>query len=135
MQKPNLIKGGSHTETRGKFEFINDFDLTKIKRFYKTTHFDTETIRAWQVHQKETKWFHCIKGSFEVKVADLLTKEINSFTLTESEITVLHISSGNANGFKALESDSVLMIFSDMTLEQAKDDNMKLEVGAFAEKW
>ena len=130
-----IIKGATHTDQRGKLEFINDFDLTKVKRFYKTTHFDTETIRAWQVHQKETKWFHCIKGSFKIKIADLLTKEIRSFTLSESEITVLHIPFGHANGFKALESDSTLMIFSDMTLEEAKDDNERFEVGAFGEEW
>ena len=129
------IKGDSHTDTRGKLDFINDFDLSKVKRFYKTTHFDTETIRAWQVHQKETKWFHCIKGSFEVKIADLISKEVKSFTLSESEITVLHIPFGYANGFKALESNSVLMIFSDKTLEEAKDDNERFEVGAFGEKW
>jgi len=86
-----LITGGSHTDNRGKLEFINDFDLSKVKRFYKTTHFDIETVRAWQVHQKESKWFHCIKGSFIIKVADLITKEVKSFTLSDTEPTVLHI--------------------------------------------
>ncbi len=131
----NLIKGGSHTDTRGKLEFINDFDLSKVKRFYKTTHFDIETIRAWQVHQKEIKWFHCIKGSFKINIANLVTKEVKSYTLTYKEPAVLHIPPGNANGFKALEPDSVMMIFSDKTLEETKEDNERLEVGAFGEEW
>ena len=130
-----LIKGGSHKDDRGKLEFINDFDLSKIKRFYKTTHFDTETIRAWQVHKIETKWFHCIKGNFKVKIANLETKRIESFTLNSKEPTVLHIPNGNANGFKALEDDSILMIFSDKTLEEAKNDNERLEIGFFGEEW
>jgi len=130
-----LIKGGIHTDTRGKLEFINDFDLSDVKRFYKTTHFDTETIRAWQVHKKETKWFHCIKGSFEVKVANLKTKEVKSYELTSEEPSILHIPKAHANGFRALEPDSTLMIFSDMTLEEAKEDNKKVEIGFFGEEW
>ncbi len=130
-----LITGGSHTDNRGKLEFINDFDLSKVKRFYKTTHFDIETVRAWQVHQKETKWFHCIKGSFKVKVADLVTKQVKSFTLSDTEPTVLYIPSGNANGFIALEPNSILIIFSDLSLEDAKSDNERMKVGAFGEEW
>ena len=130
-----IIKGGSHTDARGKLEYINDFDLSKVKRLYKTTHFDTETIRAWQVHEIETKWFHCIKGSFEVKIANLETGEVKEFILTVNEPTVLHVPKGNANGFKALEDNSQFMIFSDLSLEEAKEDNERLEVGAFGEEW
>ena len=135
MQKPKLITGGVHTYERGKLEYINDFDLSKVKRFYKTTHFDTETIRAWQVHQKETKWFHCIKGSFEIRIADLETKEIRKYILTENKPTVLHIPKGNANGFRAMEENSTLMIFSDLSLEDAKGDNKRMEIGSFGEEW
>ena len=130
-----LIKGGTHTDKRGKLEFINDFDLSQVKRFYKTTHFDIETIRAWQVHRIETKWFHCIKGSFEVKVADLRTNEVKTFTLTDNKSEVLHIPKGNANGFRALDENSILMIFSDLSLEEAKKDNKRLEIGDFNEQW
>ena len=130
-----LIKGDTHTDKRGKLEFINDFDLSKIKRFYKITPLDTKIIRAWQVHEIETKWFHCVKGSFEVKVADLLTNEVNTFTLTDNKPEVLHIPKGNANGFKALEENSILMIFADLTLEEAKNDNKRLEIGDFNEQW
>ena len=130
-----LIKGGAHTDERGKLEFINDFDLTPVKRFYKTTHFDTEIIRAWQIHKIETKWFHCIKGSFEVRVVNLETKEVIKYILTDKEPTVLHIPKGNANGFRALEENSTLMIFSDLTLEEAKKDNKRMDIGVFGEIW
>ena len=135
MQKPKLITGGIHVDDRGKLEFINDFDLSRVRRFYKTTHFDTETVRAWQVHTKETKWFHCIKGRFKIQVADLITKEVKSFTLEENKTTVLHIPPGNANGFIALEQNSTLMIFSDKTLEETKEDNNRMETGSFGEEW
>ena len=129
------IKGATHTDIRGKIEFINEFDLTPVKRFYKTTHFDTEIIRAWQVHKIETKWFHCIKGSFEVRVVNLETKKIKKYTLTDKEPIVLHIPKGNANGFKALKDNSILMIFSDLSLEDAKEDNERMDIGAFGDVW
>ena len=32
--KPELIKGGSHSDNRGSIIFNNDFDTTDIKRIY-----------------------------------------------------------------------------------------------------
>lgn len=135
MKNPELIKGGIYTDVRGKLEFINDFDLSRVKRFYKTTHFDTKTIRAWQVHKIETKWFYCIKGSFEVKIINLSTKRFENFILNENAPSILYIPLGNANGFRALENNSTLIIFSDQKLIDAKNDNERFEVGSFGEKW
>jgi len=133
--KPNHIKGATHIDVRGKLEHINELDLSRVKRFYKITPANTSIIRAWQVHKLEAKWFHCVKGSFEVRIVNLETKEITSYTLSEKEMTVLYIPKGYANGFRALEEESTLQVFSDKTLEDSLKDGEKLEIGYFGESW
>ena len=55
-----------HTDKRGSVAYVNDFDLTEVKRFYKITHSSIETLRAWQGHKREQKWFSCTKGAFVI---------------------------------------------------------------------
>ena len=61
---PTLFSGNQHQDARGKISFINDCDLSKIKRFYVIKPADTEVVRAWQGHQQEEKWFYVVEGSF-----------------------------------------------------------------------
>ena len=137
-----LIKGNIHTDLRGTLRFVNDFNFKGVKRFYCIQHHDTEVIRAWQGHQKETKYFYVTKGSFiinwiEIDNFDLPSKDriVQSKILTDQESEVLTISGGNANVFKALEPDSTIIIFSDMTLEDSKSDNFRWEQDYFNAKW
>ncbi len=135
MNKPKKINGGVHSDYRGKLEFVNSFDMSDVKRFYKVTHTKIDTIRAWQIHNLETKWFYCIKGGFKVKVVNLVSNEIENFKLFENEPVVLWIPPGNGNGFKALIPDSELIVFSDKLLVESKGDNQRLDVGSFGEIW
>ena len=62
----SLIHGGLHTDERGTVSFINDFDMAPVRRFYIIEHPDTKTVRDWQGHKREQKWFLVIAGSFKV---------------------------------------------------------------------
>lgn len=62
--KPLLIDGGIFTDKRGIIRYANEFTLTNIIRFYTIEHGDVNTVRAWQGHQFETKYFFPIKGKF-----------------------------------------------------------------------
>jgi len=132
---PINIKGATHIDSRGKLDYINDLDLSEVKRFYKITPVNTEIIRAWQVHKIESKWFHCVKGSFEVKIVNLETNELSTFVLNSSEMEVLYIPKNYANGFRALEANSTLQVFSDKTLEDSLLDGGTEEIGFFNEVW
>ena len=63
-----IIEGGVFTDERGTINFVNDFDLSPIKRFYVTTNYSTDIIRAWQGHQIESRWFYCVQGSLDVRL-------------------------------------------------------------------
>ncbi|MDB4505884.1 dTDP-4-dehydrorhamnose 3,5-epimerase family protein [Saprospiraceae bacterium] len=133
-QSLELIEGGIHSDERGTIAFVNDFDLSKCVRFYRITHPETSIIRAWQGHQKESKWFHCYSGSFLIKLIKIdnwenpsLDLEVKTFELKGAQSQVLYIPSGYASGFKALENNSSLMVFSDMTVEESVADDFRFE--------
>lgn len=127
-----LFEGGIFHDHRGTIRHVNQFGFAGVKRFYTIYHKDTGTIRAWQGHKMECKYFYVIKGSFLlkcIKVDNWQKPSINSipesFILTENESLIIKVEPGYANGFKALEPDSIIMVFSDKTLEEAKDDNYR----------
>jgi dTDP-4-dehydrorhamnose 3,5-epimerase len=131
-EKPNIIKGGNFTDQRGIMRFVNDFNFSDVKRFYFIKHPDIEVIRAWQGHQYEKKYFYPISGSFVVawvKIDDFnnpskdLKPEYHILSATNSEIA--SIPKGYANGFKALETNSEILVFSDMSLNESLNENIR----------
>ena len=134
MNNIQVIEGGISIDARGKIAYVNDLDITDAKRFYIIHHNDTETVRAWQAHQYERKWFYCLKGSFTTAFVRIdnwenpskdLTAEI--FILSDKESKVICIPEGFANGIKANEPNSILMVFSDKTLTESINDSWKYD--------
>ena len=132
--KAAIITGGKHVDERGELFFFNDLDLGPIKRFYTITHPETKVVRAWQGHKIETKWFHVIEGEFTVvlvKPDDWIKPspltETEKFSLKAGENIILKIPGGYANGVKAVIPGSKLLIFSDRTVDEAKDDNYRFD--------
>jgi dTDP-4-dehydrorhamnose 3,5-epimerase len=135
---PTIIKGGSFTDERGTIRFVNDFCFEDVKRFYFIKHPDTSVVRAWQGHQFEKKYFYPISGSFVVawvkidkfeNPSDNLIPEYHILSAKNSEI--LSVPKGYANGLKALEPNSELMIFSDLNLEESVNEKIRYP----ADKW
>ncbi|MBE0650616.1 MAG: WxcM-like domain-containing protein [Bacteroidales bacterium] len=134
MEIPELIEGGFFVDERGELEYVNDFDLSSIKRMYIIRHPEKKIIRAWQGHRVEHKYFKCIKGSFVVawkKVDDFSKPDDQNkveFVLLKKKINqVLSIPPGYVNGLKALEDNSEILIFSDRYLKESGDDQIKFE--------
>ena len=139
--KPNLIEGGEYIDERGKLEFFNDFDMSSIKRMYFTTHFDTGVVRAWQGHTIESRWFYCVKGSFIVKLVKIdnwmapsESLKVYEYKLTADKQQILYIPNGFANGFKALEGDSKLMILSNYGFNEIENDQIRFDQNKWT-KW
>jgi dTDP-4-dehydrorhamnose 3,5-epimerase len=122
-----LIKGNLYKDNRGIVRFVNDFDMKNVVRMY-CIEPQLGIIRAWQGHKKETKWFFAAKGSFVVKVVDMKTNFLNKFILTDLESNIVEIPGGNYNGFEALEEGSVLMVYSNFTTIQSKEDDFRLSL-------
>lgn len=133
-KNPKIIVGGTYTDHRGTLSYVNDFDLTSIKRFYTITHPDKNIVRAWQGHQEEHKYFHVIRGSFVVAWVEIDNFENPSPNLKAqyeilktSENNVLSVPPGYANGLKAIEPNSQIMVFSDYALNESLDDKIRFD--------
>lgn len=134
LDNPRVIVGGIHQDFRGILRYFNDFDLQPIKRFYISEHKDITTIKAWQAHKLECKWFYVLQGSFKivlVKISDWdnpeINKSIEEFIIEASENKILCVPKGFATGFQALINDSKLMIFSDFKLDESLADDFRFE--------
>ncbi|WP_262896180.1 WxcM-like domain-containing protein [Luteirhabdus pelagi] len=133
--QPKLIPGGIHKDKRGMLQFLNDFDMSPIKRMYVTTHHDTKTIRAWMGHKIESRWFFCTRGAFIIRLVaigkdDSPTGPVRSFQLKSSASEVLFIPPGYASGFKAEEEHSSLLIMADYGFGEI-DDTLKFSTKEF----
>jgi len=132
--QPQIIQGNIHEDERGKLFYANEFDLSEVKRYYIIEHPDTKVTRAWQAHQKEQKWFQVISGSFLVAVVQpdnwenpSEKLEVRKFVLNADKNQILHIPGNFANGFKALEKNSRMIVFSDFSLEESSKDNFRFD--------
>lgn len=108
--------------------------MDEVRRFYMIRHTDVTVVRAWHAHQQEKKFFYVMRGSFTlafVKIDDWeqpspdLKAEI--FTVSDKESRILCIPEGYANGVKANEPDSILIVFSNKTLSDAKSDSWRYD--------
>src|SRR5699024_632355 len=94
----DIIKGGIAKDHRGQIRFVNDFDMSLVKRFYIIKNQDTELIRGWRAHRMEQRWFYVVSGSFElslVKIDDWgspsKTLEIEKLNIKADDQQVVHV--------------------------------------------
>ena len=134
MSDIKFIEGGIFTDYRGQISHVNDLDMQEIKRFYIIHQKDTSIIRAWHAHQYEKKWFYVVKGSFTTAFVKIDNWENPSpklepeiFQLTAAESKILLIPEGYANGIKANEPDSTLLVYSDKILSDAVHDSWRYD--------
>lgn len=133
-----VIEGEIFNDHRGRIMSLNDFHLEGVRRAYTIHHPDPSVVRGWHGHQFERKWFWCVKGSFTmafVKVdnwenpSDDLKPEV--FEISDKRSQLICVPIGYANCLKAHEPDSILMVWSDKTLDVAVLDSWRWPAG----KW
>jgi dTDP-4-dehydrorhamnose 3,5-epimerase len=139
--RPEIIVGGNYKDERGQLEFFNDFDMSPVKRVYFTTNLDTNTIRAWQGHIVESRWFVCVSGSFNVKLIEIddwknpsEDLKVYEYELSVNKQEVLYIPNGFVNGFRALEANAKLMVMSDYRLNEVENDQRRFDQNKWT-KW
>ena len=75
IKKVRLIDADIATDDRGELMFSNNFDMSKIKRFYQITNFKTPFVRAWHGHKYESKYFYVTSGKFSRYLLTSSSKE------------------------------------------------------------
>lgn len=138
MRDPYIILGGKFSDHRGELKFVNEFSLKGINRFYTIKQSPNSGPRAWQGHKTEAKYFYCVEGSFTIKLVKISNWEkpddnpkVKSFILDASKSELLVIPGGYANGVKAMQENSQLLVFSEKPVEESIADEQRFE----ANKW
>ena len=121
-------------DDRGYLRFCNSFDLTKYVRFYDVTNYQSNFIRAWHGHKKESKAAIVREGSAMmclVKIDDWAkpTKklEIKKYFLSEKNPKVLEIPAGYVNGFMSLEPNTKITFYSDKNTKDSLGDDYRFD--------
>lgn len=145
MENPEIktIVGGVATDDRGTVRFVNDFDFKNVKRFYQVQNHQAGFIRAWHAHEKEAKYVYVVKGTALIgavpleKMKEIMTKRNEATFVGDSKIfktvlsannpKIVFIPAGYANGFKSLESDTIIQFFSTSTLQESLGDDIRFD--------
>ena len=120
-----IIEGKNFMDIRGNLNAINEFNFKDIKRFYHIKNHKNNTIRAWHAHNNETKYFYVTSGKFLLGSVNLKNNEIKKYYLNYEIPQIVKISSNHANGFMNLSSNSSIMVFSDKTLDESLNDDIR----------
>ena len=134
IKKVRLIDADIATDDRGELMFSNNFDMSKIKRFYQITNFKTPFVRAWHGHKYENKYIVVLKGVAMLAIVKINNwkkpnkdLKIEKFILNDKKPKLLFIPGGHAHGFKTLKSDTRLMVFSTSSVKQSKKDDYRFQ--------
>lgn len=124
------IVGDVAKDHRGHIRFVNDFDMTQVKRFYIIKNTDTKLVRGWRAHRIEQRWFYMLSGTFVIDLIqiddwDNISNDlsIERRVLKTGEQQVLHVPSGYGTALQSLEPESELLVFSDYGIENASNDD------------
>lgn len=134
----NTIQGGIAKDERGQIRFVNDFDMSLVKRFYLIKNADTGLIRGWRAHRIEQRWFYILSGSFNLDLVKIDNWEsasphlpIKRVVLQADQQQLLHVPAGYGTALKALEADSELLVYADYPLGHAALDDYTWPVDYF----
>lgn len=130
---PLLLNVGKSEDQRGYVEFYNELKLDYYKRFYIVSNPIEGTVRAWHGHKIEEKLIKVLNGEFLICLVkvdnwDQPSKnlEILEYKLNENS-GLLYVPSGYANGAINLNSDSKVMYFSSLVLEDSINDDYRFD--------
>lgn len=130
MSELSIIQGGVAKDQRGQIRFVNEFDMSLVKRFYIIKNADTELVRGWRAHRIEQRWFYVLSGSFKVGLVKIdnwgapdQSLPIENVILNAVDMKVLHVPVGYGTAFRALEAESELLVYADYPVTHASLDD------------
>lgn len=135
------IQGGIAQDERGQIRFVNDFDMTPVKRFYIIKNKDIDLVRGWRGHRIEQRWFYVLSGSFSLDLVQIddwsqpsQELAVQNKILKADDLQVLYIPAGYATAIRGLEEESELLVYSDYHVSHATEDNHVYPIDYFVNR-
>lgn len=133
-ERPRLIDGAMFVDDRGFVGAVNAFDLAGLRRFYVVGNHAAGFVRAWHAHRRERKYVTVVAGTAlvcTVKIDDwerpARDLAIERHVMLAARPAVLGIPGGYAHGTMTLTADTRLVFFSDCSLEESLQDDVRYE--------
>lgn len=137
----NIIQGGLAKDQRGKIRFVNDFDMSLVKRFYIIRNADIDLIRGWRAHRIEQRWFYVLSGSFSIDIVNIdnwkkpsTDLPVQKQIIDAEDGRVMHLTAGYGTALQALEPGSELLVFSDYNIDHAPFDDHTYPINYFVNR-
>ena len=135
---PQVFSGGISLDDRGHLRYFNDLPLNTVRMYVVDNH-DTGFVRAFHGHLKESKLVFVPQGMAHFICFPILSSEcydemykgIREFTLSSKVPQMLLIPAGWYHGYKTFSQDTQVIFFSDRTLNQSIDDDVRLRADFF----
>lgn len=137
-----VFSGGLATDKRGSVSFVNNFHFKGVKRFYQIENSHSNPVRAFHGHVKEAKYFYVAKGSILLAAVKLDNPKkpnkkarVYKQILSAKNPVVAFVPPGYANGFKSLEKNTSVLIFSTASLSQSQADDYRYPPDYWGNIW
>lgn len=132
MNPVKRIPGERFEDARGLIASLNTFRFKDVKRMYVLHHNDTQTLRGWNGHRFEKKWFFCTKGRFHIRLVAVDNWEtpapdlpVEHVHLSDTRSELLCVPGGYASLIQAEIPGSILTVFSNNTVEESLADSYR----------
>ena len=132
---PTVIPGGTAADERGVLTFANEFSMGPVRRFYTVRNHLNHYVRAWHGHMIEEKWFTVVQGAAAVGTFLRDRPQDATKTVLTEKGGVLYVPAGFYNGTKSLTDDTIIMVFSSLSLQESLQDDYRLPVDHIAGFW
>ena len=124
-----------HEDDRGSVYCVMDsMDVYDIRRTYIVHNWTKGFIRAWHGHEKGWTGIHVIKGAAKVLAkpigidgirANLEPATLVSKVLSDRQPAIMWVPPGYANGTMSLEDNTKILVYSTLSFEEVKQDDVR----------
>lgn len=132
LEKISIITGKTMSDQRGDVSFVNGFDFKGVKRFYQIKNSSLNVVRAFHGHLKETKYFYVVSGSILLAAVYIddpkspnKNTHVHKIILSHQKPSIVRIPPSYANGFKSLEENTTIVVFSTSSLRESLSDDYR----------
>lgn len=139
--KPFITPMVRYVDDRGSVycvvdEMVHGKLIPPIQRTYTVTNWKAGTIRAWHAHDHAWTGMHVIGGAAKLVARPILDKGQKTSsdelitTLSEHNPGILWVPPGYFNGSMSLQDNTTILVFSTLTFEQVKQDDVREELSS-----
>lgn len=128
-KRPKIIEAPLHIDDRGTVCGVFDkMDISNIKRTYVVENHQSDFIRAWHGHAVADTYIHVISGVAKIAAVNIFNhNDITIATLSAHKPTLFYIPGGFYNGVQNLVQGTKLLVYSTLTMDEVKADNLRLK--------